>query len=572
MNSYDRFAELWTDYLEGELSDAQIAELRQLLDEDPQRLSAATASYQLHRLLGLVAKPEDSDGFVAATMQRIPMDSDGFVAGVMNRLASSPLSKPIGQGRAPYRRSKPTWIWWAVSAILLLAISSGVWVIKSNRPSSALEAGLANAQVRFANTARTKFLGEYTPAVGSSAELQREYILTSGSVQLEYPNGAQAIVSGPAIFQVNSVNSLQVSVGKCSVYAPQGAEGFAVETPSARVVDRGTRFAVDVAESSATEVHVVEGAADVYRDVSVEKYSSAVSPVEASDGLRLNGQEARLFHSDRSSPPQPTPFKPRLYQSQLADRIISYDATIADGGANELLEIRVQRDGRGISYKVDELIGVKLKSFCNPEKLPDMRHIACIASLAEDRLEVFSDASLRTGAINPGGAVTPALLDPAWMREATELTQLPGFAVQFDRPVVNAPGPDVVFFELQNLAGAPDGDSFHVMPMKRDVGYRPLTIRSYDLTLTSPEVFKPADFYIYEFDRAVDSIEELSKGQCRVQPTSQGSNGYRILAVGIDLSAMGLEEGEACEALFFQDSLDDVNHVDPVFIAGLPEK
>ncbi len=125
-------------------------------------------------------------------------------------------------------------------------------------------------------------------------------------------------------------------------------------------------------------------------------------------------------------------------------------------------------------------------------------------------------------------------------------------------------------FELQSVAGAPDGDPFHVLPLQLTGNRRPLTIKSYDLTLTSPEVQRPANFYLHEFERPVDSIEQLISADCQALHRPQGSAGYRVLAVSIDLSAMGFEDGEHVEGLFFQDSLDDQNHVDPVGIFGLP--
>ncbi len=88
--------------------------------------------------------------------------------------------------------------------------------------------------------------------------------------------------------------------------------------------------------------------------------------------------------------------------------------------------------------------------------------------------------------------------------------------------------------------------------------------------MTSPESERPANFYLHEFDRSVDSIEVLTSASCRVLARPQGSAGYRVLAVAIDLSAMGFQDGEAVEGLFFQDSLDDHNHIDPVAILGLP--
>ena len=52
MNPDERFADLWTDYLEGELDESGIAELQELL-ADGSRLESAVGDYEVHRLLGL---------------------------------------------------------------------------------------------------------------------------------------------------------------------------------------------------------------------------------------------------------------------------------------------------------------------------------------------------------------------------------------------------------------------------------------------------------------------------------------------------------------------------------------
>ena len=64
MNTNDRFAELWTNYLEGDLTDEGLVELRALFASHPELMTAATELYQLHRMLGLMSQ-EDSSAFVS---------------------------------------------------------------------------------------------------------------------------------------------------------------------------------------------------------------------------------------------------------------------------------------------------------------------------------------------------------------------------------------------------------------------------------------------------------------------------------------------------------------------------
>src|SRR5690606_26921533 len=106
----------------------------------------------------------------------------------------------------------------------------------------------------FANLAHARFFGELTPRPQNALPLHREYILMSGLAELVFPRGATAIIEGPAVFRVLTEDCLSMDVGRCSVHAPEGAEGFRVETPVTKVVDRGTRFTVQVTETNETEV------------------------------------------------------------------------------------------------------------------------------------------------------------------------------------------------------------------------------------------------------------------------------------------------------------------------------
>ena len=74
MNRDQTFVALWTDYLEGELDEAGIAQLRQLLESDAEFLETAVDEFQTHRLLGLSAHDNRvrHEAFVKATMARLP--------------------------------------------------------------------------------------------------------------------------------------------------------------------------------------------------------------------------------------------------------------------------------------------------------------------------------------------------------------------------------------------------------------------------------------------------------------------------------------------------------------------
>ncbi|MBL8851324.1 MAG: FecR domain-containing protein [Planctomycetaceae bacterium] len=84
-----------------------------------------------------------------------------------------------------------------------------------------------------------------------------------GQVQIEFLNGAQINLEGPAELRVHSVDSATLVSGKAAARIPPGARGFILNTPDAAIVDLGTEFAVAVGDAGESEIHVVEGQVDV---------------------------------------------------------------------------------------------------------------------------------------------------------------------------------------------------------------------------------------------------------------------------------------------------------------------
>ncbi len=420
--------------------------------------------------------------------------------------------------------------------------------IVSDAPSK-IKAGVPNRDVILKSSAGAKFFGELIPSNKSPLTQKRDYVLTDGMIEVLFPDGAQAIIESPAIFRVINDACLAMDSGNCSVYAPDGAEGFRVETPTSRIVDRGTRFVVSVGENAATEVRVVEGAADVY-DLDAD-----------GAGVHLVDYDAKRFLSESTEAALDIPFAPNRYQPNLPDRLVGYEASeSATGGVEELQSVTVQRDGDLKTFNVQELIGVSISHFKGGTDADTNGHFACGKELPKDVLSLLSDNKINTGVINPGSSSSPLTQSPQ--------SDTPGLAVQFKKPVINGPGPDVVFFELQCLTNPIDGDAFHVCPIPFTEKSKSHTIRSYDLTLASPETKIIQGFFLHRFQKPIQSIEELVASPSLGSPIRLA---FRAVAVGIDLSDLGYESNEQVSGLFIQDAADnDKDVVDPVFIAGLP--
>jgi hypothetical protein len=567
----ERFEVLWTDYLEGALDATGMAELDALLDADERLAAHAADLYQTHRRLGLLAAERrhaaaaPADDFVADVMGRLPADGETITRRVMDRLNA--IAAP-GR-RVPWRGS--------ATALLvgsgLLAASALAIIATLNAPPPA-----ANP-VRFANLARARFLGRETPARRAEAVRDETYVLSAGSVELAFPIGATAIVEGPAVFRVCGSDCLAVDAGRCSVHAPDGAEGFRVETPATRVIDRGTRFVVSVGETADTEVQVIEGAADL---VSTQASASTPLALTAGEAAHIDpaldaGRIAVVSGVDMSA----------AYRWQLPDRVISYAASLQHPAAaanaagsddtdevDTLEGVTVQRGGRVLAYRADQLIGVKV-IHCSVGRNQNNLVAPAATRWTADRMAsedarrslLESDRLLTSGIINPGGSQSPPSSAPRMVATADD-KPTPGIAVRFARPVVNAPGPDVIFFDLQTLTDPPQGDAFHVGPLEPAEGLRWHTVTAYDIDSTSPESLLLARYRRFSLDERATSLPQLLASPvkaARVLPVRARAN-----AVGIDLSALGFAQGTACEGLFFQDADDDTTIIDPTFIAGLP--
>ncbi|QDV25246.1 FecR domain-containing protein [Aureliella helgolandensis] len=565
MNHQDRFAELWTDYLEGELDERGLEELHELLSADDCYVQRAADLLQTHRLLGLVMADSlpQQDAFVRQTLAQLPENQDEFVSQVMSQVSVNPDASGLPRKKGRRERSAISPTAWLVAALILVAVMTFVFrpmgptpvAIDDSRPRGT---AVVDDQVRLVSSAHAKFFGELSPPVGSVLAPRREYVLMSGLIEVLFPTGASAILEGPAVFHVSSDESLALDVGRCSVHAPEGAEGFHIETPVTRVVDRGTRFSVNVGEMSETEVQVIEGAADIYDVQRVADSHAADDTAE-----RLVDGEAKRFLGAGAFATENVPFEASVYRSELPDRVVSYETILGpEGGAEHLTSVTVQRGGKAIRFPVDSLIAAQLTWFratvtrpflCGGETLPSPRH------------ETLRDDSLITGVINPDGSVEPLTTDPIMEGKAGT----PGMAIRFDQPIVNGPGADVIIFDLQTFGNPPDGDAFHVSPLKFRDGLKSYTVRKYDLTMESPEAKVLTNFHVHFFAENASSLAELNS--LKILPQQQSIQ-FRGLAVGIDLTDLGYANGEIIEGLFIQDALDDGHYVDPVFIAGLPEE
>ena len=266
MNQDERFEELWTAYLEGELDGAGFDELQEKLAADPALARQAADLYGEHRLLGLIHQAGDADGFVRETLARAQRDREGFVAAV---------SGSVRHAAAPRRPRVLGYVGVAAAAFLL---SIGVQQLLSRPPKAPPEPVATLLRAEGARWERDGVLPE------GRRLLQGRHRLLEGKAAILFDSGAVMVLSGPADLDLESRGRALLHSGKVTVEASE-AYGFTVRTPKGEAVDLGTEFAVAVEPGGATEVHVLQG------EVAWERRSAKPRLLQTGQAVRFDSTQ-----------------------------------------------------------------------------------------------------------------------------------------------------------------------------------------------------------------------------------------------------------------------------------------
>jgi len=243
MTRDERFEDLWTAFLEGELDAAGFEELQQLLVSDPELLRRAADLYGEHRLLGLALQPDEQDRFLRETMTRALRDREGFVSAV---------SESVRQGSVPKKSRFRRVVGYAGVAAAAVLVSLGVQRAFSTPPAAPPEPVATLVRAPGAKWDRDRVLPE------GSRLLQGRLRLLEGAAAIQFDSGAVMLLSAPADLELESRGRALLRSGKVTVEASE-AYGFTVRTPAGEAVDLGTEFAVAVDPGGATELHVLQG-------------------------------------------------------------------------------------------------------------------------------------------------------------------------------------------------------------------------------------------------------------------------------------------------------------------------
>ena len=221
------------------------------------------------------------------------------------------------------------------------------------------------------------------------------------------------------------------------------------------------------------------------------------------------------------------------------DRLAVTSVTMGDGESSKIFDGAKLIAGKIVHYQGGGGVSLALR--------------AGVDIARADRAE-FLGRSLALGLPNPGAAVTcePGALGP-------------GVAVRFDSPVVNREGADLVFFEMHKGSGG--GDCFHIGPLEAKPGRHGIAVADYDIGPAHVAGLALPGMGLYIHTKSPKDTETFLGGALRT--LVQSEKGFRVIATGIDLSAMGVKEGEAVSGVVLR-SVSGKSAFDPLAILGLP--
>lgn len=229
MSNQPQLEQLIQEYLEGQASPDQVAELNDLLRTD------ADARRRFREMLNL-------DSAIAEAVAAYAPNGEVRPADEMTKSAATVCAQPIDAARRS-RRGNLTWagVILAVAASVLAVAGSLVWLAEAPDCATVINAA-----------------GVGDLAAGMTIKSET-YHIQAGTVELVTKLGARVVIEAPASFRFESIQRLQLEYGRLAADVPPSAHGFAVITPTGQAIDLGTKFGVDMPQHGEAEIHVFQG-------------------------------------------------------------------------------------------------------------------------------------------------------------------------------------------------------------------------------------------------------------------------------------------------------------------------
>lgn len=207
-------------YIDDALSEGQAAELERLLEENPENLRVFSDFLHDHATLHWDRLGQIEENAVESFSDKKPL-------------------QPI--------------LWQSIAAIIAISLVA-VLFLKSPTGSFATVTATESA---------TWHSGDLPTSDGArlGAGTLR---LAAGLATVTFDSGAEVILEAPAKLRLVDEMNCVLESGTAVAEVEESAHGFTIATPTANVIDHGTRFAVNVnAENGATQTQVFDGLVEV---------------------------------------------------------------------------------------------------------------------------------------------------------------------------------------------------------------------------------------------------------------------------------------------------------------------
>lgn len=95
---------------------------------------------------------------------------------------------------------------------------------------------------------------------------QEPISLKKGIVKIQYDDGVDVLIEGPANFAVER-SGVYLEYGRLFSHVSESGLGFLVETPTTRFVDQGTEFGIRADVDGSAELHVIKGKVQLFANM-----------------------------------------------------------------------------------------------------------------------------------------------------------------------------------------------------------------------------------------------------------------------------------------------------------------
>ena len=126
--------------------------------------------------------------------------------------------------------------------------------------------------------------------VGSKVRLDH-LTMVRGSLQMRLPSGVLLDVVAPVEMQLVNAMHVRVSLGQVTADVGDDGKGFIVDTAQAQVVDLGTKFGVDVAQTGLTDVVVFQGEVELFDRKSAHPQVAPMTRLVEGEAVRVDARQ-----------------------------------------------------------------------------------------------------------------------------------------------------------------------------------------------------------------------------------------------------------------------------------------